>query len=212
MAIISLKQKLERFSPYFSWLLVSSIPQSDLINETRQIMILFQGIPAFLLATILSAMAMRPTLSQGNRLYSLVLFSTIGFIIIVILPSFFTSYIYSESKTFLDEIYFRCISLTTVGFGDIIPFNTPPERFAYKYHDHTKACLNFCIRFERFLLINACQSSLSKHWNSKSACKTYSMEFSTIQTLTRLQLKLTLLAVLQFIRMQFISVLSFMKQ
>ena len=154
---------------------------------------------------------MRSTLCHGNHLYSLVLFSTVGFMIIVILPSLFTSYIYSDSKTFLGEIYFRCISLTTVGFGDIIPFNSPPERFASEHHDHTKACFNFCIHLHRFLFINEFQSSLSKYWNSKSAFKPYSMKFSTIHTQTRLQLKFSLLAVLQFIRMQFISVLLFMK-
>ena len=73
-------------------------------------------------------------------MYSLGLFIVLGFIILVIMPSLLTSYIYAESKTILDEIYFRLISITTVGFGDIVPFNSPPEHFSSTDHDENKAC------------------------------------------------------------------------
>ena len=190
---------------FFYMLIGKLVLQSELNWGSIKNEACFLGIPAFLLATVLSAMALRSILSQANLFYSLGLFLVLGFICLVVIPSFIASFIYSESKTVLDEIYFRCISLTTVGFGDIVPFNSPPERLASTDYDQNKASLR------QFLIINITNTNdMKKIENHKSVFKAYSMGFSMI-TMVRSLLKLNLLAVNQFTPMQFISVLPFMK-
>ena len=135
MVTIFHKRKRARFLHFSTWSLVSFQ-----FNHNWFLIYDFQGIPAFLLATALSAMTLRSYLRQDNLFYSFGFFLFLGFIILVILPGLLTSYIYTESKTILDEIYFRIISITTVGFGDIVPFNSPPKRFSSTYHDENQAC------------------------------------------------------------------------
>ena len=123
----------------FFYMIIGEFPlKSQLISY-----LYFLGIPAFLLATALSAMTLRSYLHQDNLFYSFGFFLLLGFIILVILPSLLTSYIYTGSKTILDEIYFRIISITTVGFGDIVPFNSPPKRFSSTNHDENQACFQY---------------------------------------------------------------------
>ena len=86
-------------------------------------------------------MTLRSYFRQDNLFYSCGFFLVLGFIILVILPSLLTIYIYTESKTILDEIYFRIISITTVGFGDIVPFNSPPKRFSSM--NENQACFQY---------------------------------------------------------------------
>ena len=95
------------------------------------------------MATVLSAMTLKSYIWRDNLFYSLGLFSVLGLIIFVIMPSLLSSYINAESKTVLDEIYFRIISITTVGFGDIVPFNSPPEHFSSTDRDENKACSRY---------------------------------------------------------------------
>ena len=99
---------------------------------------IFSGIPTFSLAMVLSAMTLRSYHRRNTLFYSLGLVCVFGFIILVIVPSLLTSYIYAESKTILDEIYFRFISITTVDFGDIVPFNSPPDNFSSSGYEENK--------------------------------------------------------------------------
>jgi len=129
----------------YSFSLISTVGYGDYTAQTKagKIFTFFYmmiGIPAFLLATILSAMAIRSSLQEDNLL-SLGSFFVFGIILLVIIPSLLTSYIYPESKTILDQIYFRFISITTVGFGDIIPFNSPPKMFSSAEYDQNQ-CLH----------------------------------------------------------------------
>ena len=126
----------------FFYMIIGEFPvKSQLISQWEIHIYDFQGIPASLLAITLSAMTLRSYFRQDNLFYSCGFFLVLGFIILVILPSLLTIYIYTESKTILDEIYFRIISITTVGFGDIVPFNSPPKRFSSM--NDNQACFQY---------------------------------------------------------------------
>ena len=121
------------------YMIIGEFSDLSIIDYHNVISDIFSGIPTFSLTMVLSAMTLRSYHCRNTLFYSFGLFCLFGFIILVIVPSLLTSYIYAESKTVLDEIYFRFISITTVGFGDIVPFNAPPDHFSSTGHDENKA-------------------------------------------------------------------------
>jgi len=61
-----------------------------------------------------------------------------GTMLMIIIPAKIFQYV--EEWSFLDAIYFIIISLTTIGFGDFLPRNDPPDEDAKRVRNET-ACL-----------------------------------------------------------------------
>ena len=52
-----------------------------------------------------------------------------GCLVFVFIPSVVFIYV-EENWTYLDAVYFSVISLTKIGFGDLVPSTSPPLKMA----------------------------------------------------------------------------------
>ncbi|KAK0052221.1 potassium channel subfamily K member 4 [Biomphalaria pfeifferi] len=81
--------------------------------------------------------------SRDEQLKSIV-FLLIGVCIIVFIPSL--TFMYTESWSYLQAVYYTIITLTTIGFGDFVPgYFDKPAKFGAKTHNAFRICLGLWI-------------------------------------------------------------------